>query len=138
MVHREASEGSFDQFEIGDQVRHPKWGVGTILYRSGSGDRAKAIVVFPEEGQKKLLLKFAKLRKLGDTRVEKPAPAPAPRIVPQVKVEKPPKGHEEEVEETDEEEEEEDLKNVFPDGIKGLDEEENEEEEETEEDEKNF
>ena len=102
MIHREVSEGSFDQFEIGDQVRHPKWGVGTILYRSGSGDRAKAIVVFPEEGQKKLLLKYAKLRKLGDTRVEKPAPVPKPE--PELKEHKPAKIHVEEVEEDEEDE----------------------------------
>jgi hypothetical protein len=56
-----------DQIEIGDQVRHAKWGVGTVLFRSGSGDGAKAIVVFPEEGQKKLMLRYAKLTKVGTT-----------------------------------------------------------------------
>ncbi len=58
----------FDAFDIGDQVKHPKWGVGTILFRSGSGESAKVIVVFPEEGQKKLALKYAKLKKQQDSK----------------------------------------------------------------------
>jgi hypothetical protein len=53
--------------EIGDQVKHHKWGVGTVLFRSGTGDHAKAIVVFPEEGQKKMMLRYAKLKKVGTT-----------------------------------------------------------------------
>ena len=57
----------WDQIEIGDQVKHAKWGVGTVLFRSGNGENAKAIVVFPEEGQKKLMLKYAKLKKVGST-----------------------------------------------------------------------
>jgi len=52
------------EFEVGDQVRHAKWGVGTILFKSGTGEHAKLVVVFPEEGQKKLLVKKAHLRKV--------------------------------------------------------------------------
>ncbi len=81
----------FDQVEIGDQVRHEKWGVGTVLYRSGSGDHAKAIVVFPDEGQKKLMLKFARLKKVGTTslksveRLKQDLPeAPKPKARPKV------------------------------------------------------
>jgi DNA helicase-2/ATP-dependent DNA helicase PcrA len=51
-------------FEMGDQVRHPKWGIGTIMFKSGSGDKIKVIVLFPEEGRKTLMLKYAKLEKL--------------------------------------------------------------------------
>ena len=51
-------------FEMGDQVRHPKWGIGTIMFKSGSGGKTKVIVLFPEEGRKTLMLKFAKLEKL--------------------------------------------------------------------------
>lgn len=65
--HKEEGSAEWDQIEIGDQVRHPKWGVGTVLFRSGMGNNAKAIVVFPEEGQKKLMLRFAKLVKVGTT-----------------------------------------------------------------------
>lgn len=66
----EATTVEWDQIEIGDQVKHPKWGVGTVLFRSGNGDKSKAIVVFPEEGQKKLMLKFAKLKKVGSTSIK--------------------------------------------------------------------
>ena len=59
---------SSEEIEIGDQVLHSKFGMGTVLYKSGSGDRAKAIVVFAEEGQKKLLLKYAKLKKIRETK----------------------------------------------------------------------
>jgi DNA helicase-2/ATP-dependent DNA helicase PcrA len=52
------------EFEVGDQVKHPKWGVGTILFKSGTGGNAKVIVVFPEEGQRKLLVKRARLKKV--------------------------------------------------------------------------
>lgn len=58
----------YDLFQIGDQIKHPKWGVGTILFRSGGGEETKAIVVFPEEGQKKLALKYAKIKKVQATR----------------------------------------------------------------------
>lgn len=50
---------------IGDQVKHAKWGTGTVLFTSGAGDQAKAIIVFPEEGQKKVMLKYAGLKKVG-------------------------------------------------------------------------
>jgi hypothetical protein len=63
----EMTTTDWEQFEIGDQVKHPKWGVGTVLFLSGAGDTAKAIVVFPEEGQKKLMLKFADLTRVGTT-----------------------------------------------------------------------
>jgi hypothetical protein len=65
--NKEESQAEWDQIEVGDQVRHPKWGVGTVLFRSGMGNNAKAIVVFPEEGQKKLMLKYAKMKKVGTT-----------------------------------------------------------------------
>lgn len=73
----------WDQIEIGDQVKHPKWGVGTVLFRSGMGNNAKAIVVFPEEGQIKLMLKYAKLKKVGTTSlksVEKMKAETAPKL----------------------------------------------------------
>lgn len=56
---------AWEDVSIGDQVKHPIWGTGTVLFRSGSGDSAKAIVVFSEEGQKKLMLKYANLKKIG-------------------------------------------------------------------------
>jgi DNA helicase-2/ATP-dependent DNA helicase PcrA len=63
-------QGTREEFEIGDQVKHPKWGEGTILYKSGSGDRTKVIVIFSEEGQKKLLVKHARLKKIQESKEE--------------------------------------------------------------------
>ncbi|MCL5271546.1 MAG: hypothetical protein M1457_13565 [bacterium] len=104
---KEEFTDDWDQIDIGDQVKHGKWGVGTVLFRSGSGANAKAIVVFPEEGQKKLMLKYAKLKKVGSTSlksVEKlkaeSRPAAKPSARPPV------------VEVEEEEEEDLDLKKV--------------------------
>lgn len=67
MAKAKASANEWDDLGIGDQVKHAKWGVGTILFRAGLGDLAKATVVFPEEGQKKLMLRYAKLNKVGSS-----------------------------------------------------------------------
>ena len=52
------------EFEQGEQVEHPKWGVGTIIYKQGSGENQKLLILFPEEGQKKVLASLAKLKKV--------------------------------------------------------------------------
>ena len=61
---KSGSKSKIDEYETGDQVKHPKWGVGTVLFKNGTGERQKIIVVFPEQGQKKLLVKTAKLAKI--------------------------------------------------------------------------
>lgn len=66
-ARRSSSPTDYEAFEVGDQVRHPKWGTGSILFKSGTGESTKAIVVFPEQGQKKLLLKYAKLERISET-----------------------------------------------------------------------
>ena len=53
-----------EEYETGDQVKHPQWGIGTVLFKEGTSARQKLTVVFPEEGQKKLLVKLAKLSKV--------------------------------------------------------------------------
>lgn len=60
-----SSSKEWGDIGIGDQVKHAKWGVGTVLFCSGAGDKAKAIIVFPEEGQKRVMLKYAGLKKVG-------------------------------------------------------------------------
>ncbi len=50
---------------IGDDVRHAKWGDGVVLDIEGSGDKAEAVVRFPEMGEKRLLLAWAPLEKAG-------------------------------------------------------------------------
>lgn len=53
-----------DRIDVGDQVMHPKFGVGTVLHKVGDGEDAKLTVAFPDEGQKKLLAKYAKLKRV--------------------------------------------------------------------------
>ena len=66
MAKRKKAAGAqgIEEFETGDQVDHPLWGVGTVLFKNGTGERQKVIVVFPEQGQKKLLVSKAKLSKV--------------------------------------------------------------------------
>jgi DNA helicase-2/ATP-dependent DNA helicase PcrA len=47
------------------RVVHGTFGEGKVIAVEGEGDRAAATVHFPRVGQKKLKLKFAKLRVIG-------------------------------------------------------------------------
>jgi DNA helicase II / ATP-dependent DNA helicase PcrA len=49
---------------VGDDVRHNKWGEGVVLDVIGTGDKAEAVVRFPEVGEKRLLLSWAPLEKI--------------------------------------------------------------------------
>ncbi len=92
-VEQVATATAWDQIEIGDQVKHVKWGVGTVLFRSGMGEQAKAIIIFSEEGQKKVMLRYANLVKVGTTslksvekmRAEIAEPKPKTRAKPKAK-----------------------------------------------------
>ncbi len=48
----------------GVHVEHALFGEGKVLSMEGAGDLAKAVVFFKDVGQKKLVLKFAKLRRV--------------------------------------------------------------------------
>ncbi len=48
----------------GERVRHAKYGEGTILMREGEGEDAKLTVMFQRHGMKKLMEKFANLKKI--------------------------------------------------------------------------
>jgi DNA helicase-2/ATP-dependent DNA helicase PcrA len=48
----------------GERVRHSKYGEGTVLMREGEGDDAKLTVLFSRHGMKKLMEKFANLKKI--------------------------------------------------------------------------
>lgn len=64
-----------ETFEVGDKVKHPKFGQGTVKQRWGEADRLKVLVKFGEEfGEKKLLVKVAKMKKVAPA--ERPALAP--------------------------------------------------------------
>ena len=49
---------------VGDDVAHDKFGEGVITDIIGSGDKAEAVVRFPDVGDKRLLLAWAPLRKV--------------------------------------------------------------------------
>jgi DNA helicase-2/ATP-dependent DNA helicase PcrA len=56
-----APAGGFDDLRPGARVRHPLFGVGTVLRREGEGDALKLTVSFPGVGAKKLVARFAGL-----------------------------------------------------------------------------
>jgi DNA helicase-2/ATP-dependent DNA helicase PcrA len=53
--------GAFDEIRPGVRVRHPLFGVGTVLRREGDGDDLKLTVSFPGVGAKKLVARYAGL-----------------------------------------------------------------------------
>lgn len=54
--------GSVANLKIGDHVLHDRFGKGTVVTIEGDPENAKALINFENEGDKKLLLKFAKLK----------------------------------------------------------------------------
>jgi len=51
----------FSELQTGMEVVHEKFGNGKVISLDGIGSNRKAIIFFPQVGQKQLLLKFAKL-----------------------------------------------------------------------------
>jgi len=49
----------------GDTVQHERWGEGVVVTTSGYGDDAEATIRFGEVGEKRVLLAYAPLRKIG-------------------------------------------------------------------------
>jgi DNA helicase-2/ATP-dependent DNA helicase PcrA len=71
----ETLKDTFASLQKGDNVKHAKFGSGTIIDRVGTGDATKILVKFVDEGEKRLLAKYAKLKKVrpmeaGDVEVE--------------------------------------------------------------------
>jgi DNA helicase-2/ATP-dependent DNA helicase PcrA len=54
----------FDDFKVGDQVQHNLFGVGTILVLNGTGENQKVGVEFDGGLRKKLIVKYARLKKI--------------------------------------------------------------------------
>ncbi|WP_288529228.1 DNA helicase PcrA [uncultured Secundilactobacillus sp.] len=53
------------RWQSGDKVSHKKWGIGTVVKVSGTGEDTELDIAFPKEGVKRLLAAFAPI-----TRVE--------------------------------------------------------------------
>jgi DNA helicase-2/ATP-dependent DNA helicase PcrA len=50
--------------EPGDRVTHSKFGLGTVVSTSGSGEKSDATIDFGSAGTKRLLLRYAPVEKL--------------------------------------------------------------------------
>ncbi len=55
---------TFDDFKVGDYVEHAIFGVGKIMALSGQGENQRVGVVFKDGLKKKLIVKFANLKKV--------------------------------------------------------------------------
>lgn len=55
---------SVTQYNAGDQVRHRKWGVGTVIGVKGAGETAEIKIQFADQGVKTLLARYAPLEKV--------------------------------------------------------------------------
>jgi DNA helicase-2/ATP-dependent DNA helicase PcrA len=64
---RAAVEGRPEPLQVaaGDTVMHDKWGEGVVLTVNGAGSDAEATVRFEEVGEKRLLLAYAPLKRVG-------------------------------------------------------------------------
>jgi len=59
------SGASSQNIEVGDKVRHDRFGIGEVAFLDGTDPQnIKAKVVFLHEGEKNLILKYAKLTKI--------------------------------------------------------------------------
>ena len=52
------------ELAVGERVSHDTFGLGTVLFLSGEGDRAEVTINFGQYGQKRLLLRYAPVEKL--------------------------------------------------------------------------
>ena len=53
------------QVAPGDTVEHDKWGEGVVLAVNGSGTDAEVTIRFDDAGEKRLLLAYAPLKRVG-------------------------------------------------------------------------
>ena len=49
----------------GDTVLHERWGEGVVITVKGHGDDAEATIAFSDAGEKRLLLSYAPLTRVG-------------------------------------------------------------------------
>jgi DNA helicase-2/ATP-dependent DNA helicase PcrA len=64
-IHENAGAGVGMALAPGEKVRHPKWGVGTVIDVVGAGGDGLLTINFPNVGQKTVMLKYAPLEKVG-------------------------------------------------------------------------
>ncbi len=52
-------------FSPGEQVKHKHWGTGTVLKADGQGENQEVVIKFPGVGDKRLVVKYAGLERVG-------------------------------------------------------------------------
>ena len=57
----------FDDFSVGDNVEHAIFGIGRVMALSGQGENQRVGIVFKDGLKKKLVVKFANLKKIEST-----------------------------------------------------------------------
>ncbi len=61
-----SSQAEIAQLKVGYNVEHDRFGKGKVTQLEGNGADKKATIFFPRHGSKTVLLRFAKLKVLGD------------------------------------------------------------------------
>jgi len=59
--------GEESPFRLGEEVYHPKFGKGTVIDKEGKGEEAKLTVSFLRVGRKKLIARYAQLKRASDS-----------------------------------------------------------------------
>ncbi|MBD5606351.1 MAG: DUF3553 domain-containing protein [Candidatus Eremiobacteraeota bacterium] len=63
-IHETAGAGVQLKLQVGDRVRHPKWGEGLVSAAEGAGGDGLLTIMFPNVGEKMVMLKYAPLEKV--------------------------------------------------------------------------
>ena len=63
-IHETAGAGIELGLQPGDRVRHPKWGEGLVSAVAGAGGDGLLTIMFPNVGEKMVMLKYAPLEKV--------------------------------------------------------------------------
>jgi DNA helicase-2/ATP-dependent DNA helicase PcrA len=63
-IHESAGAGIGLKLQVGDRVRHPKWGEGLVSAAEGAGGDGLLTIMFPNVGEKMVMLKYAPLEKV--------------------------------------------------------------------------
>jgi len=59
-------------YQVGDKVQHPEFGVGLVLETKGQGEKASVLVSFDDKSKRKLAVRFAKLTLVTPTQTREP------------------------------------------------------------------
>lgn len=63
-VSRSSDDRKTEPYKVGDKVRSPHWGIGTVVSREGEGDKLIIGVAFPDQGIKRLLASIAPIERI--------------------------------------------------------------------------